>query len=47
MNYLQKHADLTQLSASEVQRATIREELQNGNAISRELTVDIIVSAIR
>uniref|UniRef100_H3DH17 Calponin-homology (CH) domain-containing protein n=1 Tax=Tetraodon nigroviridis TaxID=99883 RepID=H3DH17_TETNG len=38
---------LLQLSAQAVQGAAIQEELKNGKAISTELLVDIIVSAIR
>lgn len=38
---------LLQPSAQAVQGAAIQEELKNGKAISTELLVDIIVSAIR
>lgn len=38
---------LSQPSARAMQGAAIQEELKNGNTISTELLVDIIVSAIR
>lgn len=48
ISYLQQILTfLSQSSSRVMQGAAIQEELKNGNAISTELLVDIIVSAIR